>query len=177
MLKRHRFHVLISLLVTLTVLVSGCLLSGTFVMNLSLNEMVFATQSMYTQHIDVTTNQTWQEHQDQIKDITDIGFALKIENNSSVTAAGEIYITDSGNQATPAEVKSSATVILTGISVAPNSTKNIAWSESYQYIRNLAIIKEQIRSGSFWVYALVDNAPMNLRVYDGALIVTFTAVP
>src|SRR3972149_5885999 len=97
MLKRHRFCVLISLLVALTVLVSGCLLSGTFVMNLSLNEMIFATQSMYTQQIDVITNQTWQNHKDQVKDITDIGFALKIENNSSLTAAGEIYITDSGN--------------------------------------------------------------------------------
>ena len=177
MQKVYRFFVLVLFLTASSLIVSGCLLSGTFVMDLSLNEMLFATQSMYTQQIDVTTNQTWQEHKDQIKDITDIGFAMKIENNSSLTAAGEIYLTDSGNLATPAEVKSNATLILTGISVAPNSTKIITWSNSYQYIRNLAIIKEQIRSGSFWVYALVDNAPLNLRVYDGTLIVTFTAVP
>jgi len=174
---KNRFYVLFSLLAALTVLVSGCLLSGTFVMNLNLNEMIFASQTMYAQQIDVTTNQTWQNHKDQVKDITDIGFALKIENNSSLTAAGELYITDNGALTTPAEVKSNATLILTGISVAPNTTKTITWSESYQYIRNLATIKEQVRSGSFWVYALVDNAPLDLRVYNGSLIVTFTAVP
>jgi hypothetical protein len=157
--------------------IGGCLLSGTFVVNLQMDEMIFATSNFYQQNLDLTTNQTYNEHKDQIKDITDVGFALKIENNSNLTAGGELYITDDGNLTTPAEVKNNATVVLTGVSVEPNSTKSINWSESYQYVRNLDVIKEQVKSGSFWVYALVDHAPLNLRIYDASVIVSFAAVP
>lgn len=173
--KRPHYWLATLFLVSLSI--SGCLLSGTFVVNLQMDEMVFASASFYKEHLDLTTNQTYNEHRDQIKDITDVGFALKIENNSNLTASGELYITDDGNLTTPAEVKNNGIVVLTGISVEPNSAKSINWSESYRYIRNLDVIKAQVKSGSFWVYALIDQAPLNLRIYDASVIVSFAAVP
>ena len=157
--------------------VTGCLLSGTFVIDLSLNEMAFTTATFHKQQINLSSNQTYNDHKDQIKDITDIGFALKIENNSALTASGELYLSDESTYTTASQVKSNATLILTGISVPANSTKSINWSESYQYIRNLGALKEQVKSGSFRVYALIDSAPLNLRIYDASLIITFAAVP
>ena len=157
--------------------VTGCLLSGTFVIDLPLDEMLFSSSIFYQQKLDLTDNQTYNEHKDQIKDITDIGFALKIENNTGSNASGELYLSDDSTYTTASQVKSNATLILTGISVPANSTKSINWSESYQYIKNLGALKEQVKSGSFWVYALIDQAPLNVRIYDASVIITFAAVP
>ena len=157
--------------------VSGCLLSGTFVIDLPLDEMLFSSSTFYQQKLDLTDNQTYNEHKDQIKDITDIGFALKIENKTGSNASGELYLSDDSTYTTVAQVKNSATLVLTGISVPPNTTKSINWSESYQYIKNLEVLKDQAKSGSFWVYAIIDNAPLNLRIYDASVIITFAAVP
>ena len=157
--------------------VTGCLLSGTFVIDLPLDEMLFSSSTFYQQKLDLTDNQTYNEHKDQIKDITDIGFALKIENKTGSNASGELYLSDDSTYTTVAQVKNSATLVLTGISVPPNTTKSINWSESYQYIKNLEVLKDQAKSGSFWVYAIIDNAPLNLRIYDASVIITFAAVP
>src|SRR4030067_1329190 len=107
--------------------VTGCLLSGTFVIDLSLNEMAFTTATFHKQQINLSSNQTYNDHKDQIKDITDIGFALKIENNSGVTASGELYLSDESTYTTASQVKSCATLVVSGISVPANSTKSINW--------------------------------------------------
>lgn len=175
--KSRRVFQLLAVALLTCLGVTGCLLSGTFVIDLPLDEMVFTASTFYQQKLDLTDNQTYNEHKDQIKDITDIGFALKIENNTSSAASGELYLTDDSTHTTVSQVKNNATLVLTGISVPANSTKSINWSESYQYIKNLEVLKEQAKSGSFWVYALIDQAPLNLRIYDASVIVSFAAVP
>ncbi len=122
-------------------------------------------------------NGTWKDHAEDIKHVVDLGFAVQIKNDANVVATAKFYVSEDSTLSTVTEVDSLATLVLSGISVAANSTKIIKWQDSYDYLHNFDTLKELILKGKFWLYATAVGSPVDVTFHNTAVILTINAKP
>jgi hypothetical protein len=161
-------------LVLIVVLLSGCIVSATFVI---VKEFSLAPkEGFYFYQVDLSTNGTWQDHRDEIDDIEAVGFEFYIHSSASGDIAFSVFVDDySGAGADPDEVSSTADVVLDSL-IAHEGPSKISYSKTVGLIEHLDRLKKLTKTGQFDVYTTSTGTVGSTFVIDSAkVIVTFSA--
>jgi hypothetical protein len=163
--------------VLLILLVSSCFLtSGTWVIIYEVEDAdIHPSQSFYKFTVDLTEEDIWKDHKDDIDDIADISFTFKLANTGPDTLTGSVYVSPDSTLGDTTAVKSSATIILDGISVAPGDTLQMTLAHYYDLLQHFDTLKDLVKSGKFTAYAIVPNAPEYGKFFDVIVVVTISA--
>lgn len=164
----------LSILALFLTLGNNCITSGNIVVVVDdLPDLVGQTNTTFNpRSVDLTENDDWKEHRDQVNSVDDIGFACKITNHQSTVAAGQIWISEK-TYTTLEAVRASAVKILDGIAVPANSTRSIEWKESADFLSNFNEAKSIVYTEKFYLYFLVAETPFHIDVKD---IIVFLSV-
>jgi hypothetical protein len=175
LIRRIARHPL-TLAVLVALLAAGCILSGQFTIVINIeDEIAYVNQVLNSAVIDLTTDETWKDHKDDIQKIIDVKFEVTVENSTSSAVTGEVYVSEN-EYTTAADVQNNATLVLSGIVVEANDTRTISFTESAKYITNLSTLLDLVEKGNFYIYALAADTPYVIKVQSGArLLVTFSA--
>lgn len=160
---------------------AGCILSGEFIIVVEGDGTITSTNASLEQlHIDLTDNETWQDHKDDIKSIIDVKFECKFTNNLSDSASGELYVSKN-LYATVSDVKNNATLVFSGLGLAGNESREVTFSESSTYISNLDTVLGLLEDGEFYLYGIANEDDFSVTVSGAGeqdhlrLMVTFSA--
>ena len=184
MTKNFKKNLLIGGLAAAGLMVTGCLVSGTFVIVEDVEFDFTADRGFYWYPVDLTTNSEWDEHKDDIDDIDAVGFEFKIQNTSSEDCVFNAWFVAEDTPAIPANFPMSfvpealgATKVITDLAVAAGATRSVGYAESLGHISNLPAFKAIVRSGRFDYYGTscggTDDA--EFLVTEGKIIVTVSA--
>lgn len=165
----------------LGVIVTGCILSGQFVMVIAGTSTIQSTDNNLDYlAVDLTTNDTWEEHKDDIQGIVDVKFECRFENNLASPADGELWISTE-LYGTVQQVRDNATRVFSGLNLGGNEDRDVSFSESADYIENLDVALDLLESGQFYVYGIAADVPFNVTVRGvgsedyARFMITFTA--
>lgn len=160
---------------------AGCLVSGTFVETLNINAFYSKSDGEFHAHgVDLTTKQVWIDHQDDIKNISDVRVRATIEEQSGANdAEGAVYFSANGSYTTPAAVRaaSDAFIVFSGLTVPAGGTVTMTFAESASYRQNLDLALDLVETGQFYLYVLTPEGAFDLYVTDITVMVTFDAGP
>ncbi len=161
-------------LVLIAVLVSGCIVSATFVI---VKKFSLAPKGgFYFYQVDLSTDGTWEDHQDEIDDIEAVGFEFYIHSSASGNIAFSVFVDDySGAGADPSAVPSAADIVLDSLTIGGGPSK-VSYSTTVGLIENLNRLKSLTKTGQFDVYTTSTGTVGSTFVIDSAkVIVTFSA--
>lgn len=169
--------IFIPVLALLGIWIQGCLLSGTYVITFEVEDEIISTQDEWNDAaVDLSDNDTWRDHEEDIKYVDEVGFTFWVENlNTTDSATGQLYITDVDTFTTIEQIRENATLIVDGIFLDPGGKRRILWNESFKYILNFPVIKAQVESGTFHLYGIARETPFHVRFYDIVAVITVTA--
>jgi len=155
--------------------VSSCFLfSGTWVIIYKVDQAdIQAKPGFYKFTVDLTKENIWQDHKDDIDDIADISITFKLANRGVESATGRVYVSSDSTLADTTAVKSSATIILDGISVAAGDTLQMTLAHYYDILQNFDTLKDLVKSGVFTAYAIVPNT-LYIEFFDVIVVVTIS---
>ena len=155
-------------------LITGCLVSGTFVINhkFTVNDM----GDFYFYQVDITTEQVWKDHSDKIQFIDAIGMELYITSSEPSTVTFNAYVDNySGEDSNPAEVPDGITQIIEDMTVSPGKTF-ITYAKSLTLIKKIDVLKALAKKGKFDFYATTTGTPGSSFIIDSArVVITFSA--
>jgi hypothetical protein len=125
--------------------------------------------------VDLTGEDVWSKHKDDIKNIDNVGFELWLENLADSRMTGELYIAsfDDTDYVSPAQVQAGATRILRDISIDPGPAY-IDWPTSLTLVTNLDTLKSYAEIGQFTVYSITPAYPAFIHIDSANVIVTVT---
>lgn len=160
----------------LALFAAGCILSGQFTIVVNVHdEIAYVDEVLNYDEIDLTTNDTWDEHEDDIQNIIDVKFELTVENNTSSQISGQVYVSEN-EYTTAADVQDNATLVLDRIVLSPNEIRSISFTESAEYITDLPTLLDRVEDGHFYIYGLAADPPFVFTIQSGArLLITFSA--
>lgn len=164
-------------------LLTGCLLSGTFVIVISIEKVDFTTRTgFYYYHIDLSEEQDWLDHKDDIKDIDLVGFELWITNHEDVARTFSVYVDDDASlpdsNSSLTDVKSNATLVLDEfeLDAGPNKQMRVTYGQSFKYLKNVETLKSLVEKGTFDYFGVSSGGTASGYTIDSArVIITFTA--
>ncbi len=160
---------------------SGCnLVTGTFVIDIAINHSEIVPHGNFEYFaVDLTKEDTWDKHKDNIKNVDNVGFQLWVTNNGTSEVTWEFYAdtTKPPHTDIPA-IRSHAKQVLAGLSLPPGKTY-VDWPTSLIYLntKELPLFKQWVETGKFDIYALTDVLPYNITIDSAKVIVTVTAGP
>ncbi|MGB2697890.1 MAG: hypothetical protein WBD28_08570 [Candidatus Zixiibacteriota bacterium] len=169
--------IVIPFLALLGIWIQGCLLSGTYVITYEVEEEIISTEKILNSaSVDLSENDTWADHNEDIKYVDEVAFTFKVENLISTdSTTGQLYITDIDTFTNVDDIRDNATLIVDGIELGPGEMKHILWNECFQYILNLDVVKAQVESGTFHLYGICKETPFHVYFYDIVAVITVTA--
>ena len=140
-------------LIVVALLLSGCLVSGTFVIVEDVDFSFTANTGFYWYPVDLTGNSVWEDHKDEIDFIDVLGMSFDIQNNSSQTCELNVWFVGATGPADmqnpPASIPSNAVQVITALTVPGNSTRTVTYQESLGFISNIEAFKAIVKSGRF----------------------------
>ena len=176
MIRKMKLYVLLSALLAIFA-ISGCLLlTGTFVIDLKIDrtEVTPGSQFQYFE-ADLSKEQVWKDHKDDIKYVDNIGFQLWVTNNGSSPVTGELFASNLDTVYTDtAGIRDNAIPIFSGL-ILPAGKTYVDWPTSLIYIKNLPSMRKLVEGGKFKVYALTTTLPFDITIDSATVIVTITA--
>jgi hypothetical protein len=161
-------------------LLGGCLVSGTFVVVevFSFNQL---SGDFYSEAVDLTDDDTWNDHKDEIDRIDVVGFELWVTNESTSDFTFNAYLDDPTDPMwdTEGEVVANATLIfdnltIEGAGAGSGSRRVVSYSQSFGYLKNIPEIRRLVKEGIFDYYALIDGTATG-SVDSVKVIVTVSA--
>lgn len=167
-------------LACLALLAFGCkIVSGSF---LVVENLEFTTHTgFYSLAVDLTDNDVWEDHADEIDQIEVIGFELWITNQSTTAWTYSAYIDDPQPSlyTTPAEVDANATQFFGELTVpagtpTAGSTKFVSYASSFKYLSNVSTLKTLVKKGAFDLYGISTGGGSG-RIDSLKLIITVAA--
>ena len=162
---------------SLLVLVSGCwfLLSGTFVViYVVLDEDIQQGVGLHKFDVDLTDEDAWEDHKDNLDNIEDVAMTFMFINEMDTEASGRIYVSSDDALSDTNAVKSSATLILDGLTIPAEDTLHVNLAYYYDVFQNFEALRDLVKTGAFTAYAIV---PSSTEVYirHMVVLVTFSA--
>ncbi len=150
---------------TLLLLAAGCIVSGQFVVVIAGTSTITSDdETLDHLAVDLTDNETWQDHKDDIQAIVDVKFECEFVNNNLNSAAeGELYISTE-LYTTVEQVRTNATKVFGGLALEPSEVRSVSFSESADYIENLETVLDLLEGGQFYFYGIAAEAPFNITV-------------
>lgn len=148
-------------LALLALVLGGCLVSGTFIV-VEVIEFSATSSGFYAEAVDVSDNEDWEDHKDDIDRIDVVGFEVWATNNSTTALTYSAYIDDPQPSlyTNATQVENNATLIVDGITIPGNvgvSQRVVSYSESLSHIANTATLRTLVKSGQFDYYALTSG--------------------
>lgn len=162
-------------LIAVSALISGCLVSGTFII---VEDFEFTAQTgFYHYSVDLTDEPDWEDHKDDIDAIDAVGFEFTITSYSDATTTFNAWVTGAGtNYGSVEEIAANATKIINDLTVPANDSLTITYVQSLGHITNLEALKALVKTGQFEYYGTSTNNPDNVfDVTDGKVVVTLSA--
>jgi len=150
-------------------ILTGCLLSGTFVINhkFTMGDM----GNFYFYQVDITNEEVWEDHSENIDFIDAIGLELYITSSEPSTVTFDAYVdTYSDVTITPGSVPTDATVIIEDLTVSPGKTF-ITYAGSLALLKNLKVLKTLTKKGKFDFYAETTGTAGTTFIIDSARVV------
>ncbi len=154
--------------------IAGCVASGTIIITYDIDEFISSSVGMEVVEVDLTTNEDYNDNKDKIKSIDQVTVTGTLANLQPEDNQAEIWLADSGNYVTPAEVREDAIRIFTSPVIPGDSTIFISWSDGLSHIENIGALKDAAEEGHFWLYGLAENSPFTVR-FKITLVITMTA--
>jgi len=160
----------------LAVLLAGCLISGTFVLDLKFTaaELDKYSNHYYTE-VDLTENEIWQDHEENLDEVQSVGFEMWITNvgpqttfNMYVDPAGSTMFTDTST------IADSTTLVLRGLTLAADHQTHITYGSSFKYLTNINVLTKLARTGMFNFYATWTQAS-NVTLDSMRVVVVISA--
>ena len=168
---------IIGFLLTLTI---GCdqIATGTFVFSEEIDEEIQTSNTVIDMvAVDLTLNEDYMDHRDDIISVDEISIIGTFENmHSSNTASGEAWLAFYGGHMTADEVRDDPDAFLVFVSpdIAPGTTFEIEWSEAPVYMRNVDDFADVIiEDGQFWIYGLGSGEEFDFHI-DVDILITVT---
>ncbi len=159
---------------------AGCLITGSFVLSLKIDDEIYSSNAFFdADSVDLTVEQIWIDHQDDIKNISDVRFRATIFNETANQATGQVYFSSNGSYTTPDEVRNAedAFIVFGGMVIGPNDNLLVTFKESAKYRTNLDRALVLIEDGKFYLYVLTPEDLFELRAEDVYIMVTMDAGP
>ena len=167
-------------LIAAALLVSGCLVSGTFVV---VDSFSFTTQTgFYAYQVNITDEADWEDHKDEIDNIDLVGFELWITNNESFPVTFNAYIDDFDNffcqDGACFNANTTKSIVLENLTLpaGPGMQRHVTYGESFDFIRNTERMKTLVKEGRLNYYGTASaGTDLGFIVDSGKVIVTFSA--
>lgn len=160
------------------VILAGCLLSATFVLQVFFKDTDFDENGVrYHKLVDITSEQDWKDHQDNIHTIDLIGFQIWITNDSTYSNSFNMFVDDGSapTETTKSGVETNTTRIINALALPANQTKYLTYSTSLKILENEDKLKELVKSGVFHFYVLSKNPVIDIEIDSVRVIATITA--
>jgi len=172
--QKRKYLWLLPLLIV-TLFCACFLIAGTWVITFEVdNEDIHASSHFYKFSVNLEDNQDWKDNKDKLDNIEDVVFTFRLKNNSSSTMTGQVYVSLDSNLNTAADVESTATLILDGISVPANDSLYVDMAHYYDLLQNFDALRDLVKTGVFTAYGIVPN-PLEGVLRDAVVIVTISA--
>lgn len=182
-MKNLRLPILLSGLVAM--MATGCIIiSGQIFAHFDLpSPFTIDSSASQTERIavDLNTIDEYEEHKEKFKGLSDVAIVGTFTNVAGAAGAVEVWITAGTTTfTTKAEVLGGSAIKLWGpgsIGAAPASRK-IGWDESAKLFTTAGkrmLIDEAKGDGAFTLYTIGTAGTYEIRVDDGALILTISA--
>lgn len=157
-------------------LLSGCLLSGTFVID---EDFSFtAASGFYFYPVDVTSEPDWEDHKDNIDMIDVVGFEMTMNNANPGDVTFSVYVAPTAatqQYDTKGELDDNAYVVIDDLTV-PAGTSTMTYAASLGKLKNLAKLKELAKTGKFHYYGVAEGMTSETFTVDpGKIIITVSA--
>ena len=110
---------------------AGCLISGTKVFSFALPDINVTGNQFERYTIDLTNDDTYKEHKDEIRLIDRVGFTCRVVNNNPGAASVSMYFSTESGLGNPA---TQATPLFCDFQVASGGTREITYDESLALI-------------------------------------------
>jgi hypothetical protein len=178
--KSMKIYGLLSTLLAVLI-AAGCssFLTATSVISYRLGPGDINTRDSLTVFVvDLTEEEVWSKHKDDIKYIDNVGFELWLDNLTDSRLTAEFYIAPfaDSDYVSPTEVKTKATRILRDLTVDPGPAY-IDWPTSLGLVTNLDTVRYYAELGQFSVYAidpLGSSGFVAIHMDSATVIVTVT---
>jgi hypothetical protein len=169
-------------LIALTMFLWQCtswLVSTTLQITFYVEDGLYAVEdSVQMAPVDLTDNEDWAEHHDEVTGIQRVLFATWVMNRSAVDAIAQFYISADSALASADQVRDEATLILDGITVPADDSIYITAPQSAEYIRNAEELKDFLVEGVFSLYCIAEESPFEIEVPESvAVVIDFTYSP
>jgi hypothetical protein len=160
----------------LLTLAGGCwLFSGTWVIiYVADDEDIHATEDFYRFTVDITDEEIWKDHHDDLDNIEDISITFKVVNPLLTPATGQVYVSSDDALSDSAAVVSSATLILDGFTIPAEDSLEFMMADYYDLLQNFEALRDLVKTGVFTGYAIVPE-PLGMEFKNVVVIVTFSA--
>lgn len=167
------------------ILASGCILTSAQIqLDFAVDDGTVTSTGLVAAPIKLSDEDEYNEHKEDIKNISDLAFLGKFTNNTSNAFSVEVwmvptlqtvpYTTETELKADPTAVK-----IWGNFALAPNQTKQIDWNESAHLFTKAgkdAIFNEAKNGdGDFTLYAIGSAGTYDFDIKNGALVLVLDA--
>ena len=169
---KNRINMILAVLLSL--LIAGCIGTGTITFKYELAEFVSSSSGMEKVEVDLTTNKDYNDNKDKIKSIDQVTVVGWLVNELSADNQAQIWISDVGTYTTPDSVIENATRVFISPVIPGNDSLFIDWANGLDLVENLPSLKTAAENGHFWIYGIAENAPFLVR-YHVTLVITMTA--
>lgn len=171
---------LFMLLALVSILVAGCLVSGTFVI---VEDFSFTPSNGFIgEAVDITSNDVWEDHSDKLDEIEQIGFELWMTNNSAQEWKFFAYMDEYNESCVSpscALISTSKYLIFDTLTIPAGTgeTIHITYSESLNHLVNTPQALEQLMTGkfNFYGYAMIDELTAGGQIDSVRVIITLNA--
>ena len=148
---------------------TGCLVSGTEVFSFPIGTLLVTGGAFDQVTIDLSQDDTFKDHKDEIQIVDRVGFTTDITNNSGQATLLTVYFSTIPGLIDPA---TQATPIFVDVAV-PAGGRPIEYDESLDMLQNFDQLQEAIRGGVITFYSTA-TGNVNLTLNDLTMIITFT---
>ena len=167
------------------ILASGCILTSAQIqLDFNIDDGTVTSTGLVAAPIQLSDEQEYVDHKDDIKNISDLAFLGKFTNNTSNAFSVEVWMVPTLQTVpytTEAELKAdpSAVKIWGNFALGPNETKQIDWNESAHLFTKTgkdAIFNEAKNGdGDFTLYAIGSSGTYDFDVKNGAFVLVLDA--
>jgi hypothetical protein len=154
----------------------GCLLvSGQIVVVVKIAEVVATTeQEIDSVEVDLTQNDDYNEHKDELKSVEEVLFQMTVRNNTSSPLRARIYASAEGNLQSIPEIVGQGFLVLETPELQPLEERFIPFDDSAGYLHNIDALKDLALKGHFFLYMISEATPFDLTMEDVVIVVTLT---
>ena len=154
----------------------GCIVSGTFTVSIFAdNEIGTDNDGFYYYFVDITDEDAWEDHADDLNNIDAIGFDMWVRNLGATSASGSAYIDSPDDAQIPnAAGLTGATLILENLTLAPGAN-HVTYAQTVGALQAVGTIKDYLEEGTFWFYATTPGLGADFVLDSLRVTITFTA--